>query len=119
MAPLFQPLTVSGPFGQYTSQALVDPGSIFVSVPAPALIEMGIEPVRVVRLRDAAGSPRFHQHGRALVTLEAQEEVMPVLFGEPGSPAVIGSAALTLLLLEVSATGDSLVALTSASQLVF
>jgi predicted aspartyl protease len=101
MAAVYSLLTVSGPLGQYTAPALVDVDSVFTSIPAPALIEMGIEPVRVVRLRSAPGEVRFCQAGRALVTLEAQEEVMPVLFGEPGSQPLIGAQTLLTLLLRL------------------
>ena len=106
--PLLRPMTVSGPFGQYTSDAIVDPGSTFASIPAPALIEMGIEPTRVARMRDADGRLRFYQLGRALVTIDGHEEVMPVLFGDAGGPSVIGFLALALLLLNVDVEGAGL-----------
>src|SRR5688572_10194344 len=93
------PMTVSGPFGQYTVEAVVDPDATFSSVPAPALIEMGIEPVRVVRVKGDGGRAQFRQLGRALTAVGAQEDVTPVLFGDPGKPAVIGAATLTILLL--------------------
>lgn len=92
-------MTVSGPFGQYTVEAVVDPGATFSSVPAPALIEMGIEPVRVVRVKGGNGQAQFRQLGRALTTVGGQEDVTPVLFGDPGQPAVIGATTLAVLLL--------------------
>ncbi len=97
--PNTYPMTVSGPYGQYTVDAVVDPDATFSSVPAPALIEMGIEPVRLVRVSSGDGRVQFRQLGRALTTVGAQEDVTPVLFGDPGIPAVIGAATLTILLL--------------------
>lgn len=100
MTPFLYPMTVSGPYGQYTVEALVDSDATFSSVPAPALIEMGIQPNRVVRLSSTDGKADFGQLGRALTTVAGQEDIAPVLFGEPGAPAVIGATTLSILLLE-------------------
>jgi predicted aspartyl protease len=102
-------MTVSGPFGQYTTEAVVDASATFSRVPAPALIELGIEPVRTVRLKANGGAVRFGHVGRALVTVEEQEEIVPVLFGEPGTPTIIGGTTLGLLLLELDAVSGRLV----------
>jgi predicted aspartyl protease len=99
MSVFFHPMTVSGPYGQYTVDALVDPEATFSSVPAPALIEMGIQPHRVVRLKAPDGKVRFAQLGRALTTVAGQEDIAPVLFGESGEPSVIGAVTLAVLLL--------------------
>jgi predicted aspartyl protease len=100
-------MTVSGPYGQYTVDAVVDPDAAYSSVPAAALIEMGIQPVRVVRLKAADGKAHFRQVGRALTTVAGQEDIAPVLFGEPGEPSVIGSATLSVLMLRAdSETGS-------------
>ena len=94
------PMTVSGPYGAYTVDAVVDPDATFSAVPTPALIEMGIEPVRVVQLRDARGEKRFYRLGRALVTVAGVEDLAPVIFVDAGEPTVIGATTLSLLLLE-------------------
>jgi hypothetical protein len=95
------PITVSGPFGQYTVEAIVEADATFTRIPTPALIEMGIEPARVVRLRCNDGEVRFFQLGRALTTAAGVEDIAPVLFGEPGTPAVLGSVTLSILMLEL------------------
>jgi hypothetical protein len=92
-------VTVSGPYGQFTVEASVQPGATFSSIPAPALIELGIEPHRVVRLQSDGGGVQFRQLGRALTTVGGQEDVAPVLFGELGEPAVVGATTLSILLL--------------------
>jgi predicted aspartyl protease len=103
------PITVSGPYGQYTVDAVVDPDAAYSSVPAPALIEMGIEPVRVVRLKAADGKAHFREVGRALTTVAGQEDVAPVLFGEPGEPTVLGAATLGVLMLRADAATQNVV----------
>ena len=102
-------MTVSGPYGAYTVDAVVDPDATFSAVPEPALLEMGIEPVRVVQLRDERGSKRFYRLGRALVTVAGVEDLAPVLFVEAGEPVVIGATTLTLLLLEPDEANQTLV----------
>ena len=107
--PHLYPMTVSGPFGQYTVDAVVDVASTFSSVPTPALIEMGIEPVRVVRVKTSDGQAQFRQLGRALTAVGGQEDMTPVLFGEPGQPAVIGATTLAVLLLRWQADSRQMV----------
>jgi predicted aspartyl protease len=92
-------MTVSGPYGAYTVDAVVDPGATFSAVPSPALVEMGVEPLRVVQLRDSRGEKRFYRLGRALVTVAGVEDLAPVLFVEAGEPTVIGATTLSLLML--------------------
>ena len=102
MQPFSYPVTVSGPFGQYSVEALVDPQATFSSFPAAALIELGIEPVRVVRLKSNDGRVCFRQLGRALTTVAGTEDIAPVLFGDPGERCVIGGVTLAILLLEAN-----------------
>jgi len=103
------PMTVSGPYGAYTVDAVVDPDATFSAVPTPALVEMGIEPVRVVQLRDARGSKSFYRLGRALVTVAGVEDLAPVLFVDAGEPTVIGATTLSLLLLAPDEANQTLV----------
>ncbi len=110
MSTFLYPMTVSGPYGQYTVEAVVDPGATFSSVPAPALIEMGVQPHRIVRLASIDGKARFGQLGRALTTVAGVEDVAPVLFGEPGEPTVIGAVTLSILLLRADAESGQIVA---------
>jgi len=108
-------MTVSGPYGAYTVDAVVDPDATFSAVPAPAMVEMGIEPVRVVQLRDARGSKRFYRLGRALVTVAGVEDLAPVLFVEAGEPTVIGATTLALLLLEPDEANQTIVQVVGAA----
>ena len=109
MADFVYPMTVSGPYGQYTIDAVVDPGATFSSVPAPALIEMGVQPHRIVRIASSDGKARFGQLGRALTTVAGVEDVAPVLFGDAGEPAVIGAVTLSLLLLRADLDSGQIV----------
>jgi hypothetical protein len=68
--------------------------------------------VRLVRLRQRDGSLRFMHLGRALTTVAGVEDIAPVLFGEPGTPTVLGAVTLSLLLLEADLTRASVVPVT-------
>ena len=111
MARFFHDVTFSGPFGEYTVQAVVDPASTFSIVPAPALLELGIEAVRIVRLLDEQRAVRFAQMGRVLTRVDGVEDLTPVLFGEAGLPTVLGSLSLTMLLLQADEANERLVPL--------
>ena len=115
MLSFLYPMTISGPFGQYTVEAVVDPGATFSSVPAPALIEVGVQPHRIVRLASADGKARFGQLGRTLTTIAGVEDVTPVLFGEPDEPAVIGAVTLSILLLRVDEDSRQIVSVDATS----
>ena len=104
-------MTVSGPYGEYTVEARIDPEATFTTLPAPALIELGIEPHRVVRVQSDSQGAQFRQLGRALTTVGGQEDVAPVLFGEPGEPAVIGYVTLAILLLGLDTASGALIPL--------
>lgn len=108
-------ITVSGPYGQYTIEAIVDPEATFTSIPTPALIELGIEPHRVVRIESGSGTAQFRNLGRALTTVAGQEDIAPVLFGEPGEPAVIGVTTLAILLLRLDPAAGCLVPMQAKS----
>ena len=108
-------MTISGPFGQYTVEAVVDPGATFSSVPTPALIEMGIEPVRVVRVKGDGGQAQFQQLGRALTTVGGHEDITPVLFGDPGLPSIIGATTLAILLLRWDTDARQMVPIDASS----
>jgi hypothetical protein len=108
-------MTVSGPSGQYTVEAIVDLDATFSSVPTPALVEMGIEAHRLVRMQSRDGQPEFRQLGRALTTVGGQEDIAPVLFGGPGEPAVIGAITLGILLLRWDADSATMMPI-AASQ---
>src|SRR5262245_45720166 len=111
MSPFFHEVTFSGPFGAYTVQAVIDPTSTFSIVPAPALLEMGIEPMRIVRLLDDSQAVRFAQVGRTLTRIGDAEDLAPVIFGEPGLPTVVGNLTLSLLLLQADEASRTLVPL--------
>jgi predicted aspartyl protease len=102
-------MTVAGPSGEVTVEALVDTGSTFSSVPGDVLESIGVRPARSVRLRLADGSSHVQQLGSARVSLNGEGDSMPIVFGEPGSPPAIGAVTLEILLLGVDPAAETLV----------
>jgi predicted aspartyl protease len=109
VSTFFHPMTISGPLGSVTVDALVDSGATFSSLPGPVLQQLGIESLREVRLRLADGSSHLQRLGRALIGLNGAEDVMPVVFGEPESPPSIGAVTLEILLLGIDPVRETLV----------
>ena len=107
MSGFYHQVTFRGPYAEYTVDALVDPRATFSVVPAAALIEMGIEPARTVRL-DEGGETRFRKLGRVLTIVDGVEDMTPVLFGDAGRPAVLGGTSLAILLLEADVEAQTI-----------
>jgi predicted aspartyl protease len=106
----FHSLTVVGPNGrEVTVEALVDTGATFTSLPGSVLREIGVNPTRQARMRLADGSVHLQEVGSALVRLDGQQEVCPVVFGEENSPAAIGAVTLEIMLLGVDPVDQKLV----------
>jgi predicted aspartyl protease len=110
MGNFFYPITVVGPSGQeITVEALVDTGATFTSMPASSLRQLGVRPVREVRMRLAEGSVHLQEAGSERMRLDGQEETCPVIFGEEDSPPAIGAVTLEIMLLGVDPVEQKLV----------
>ena len=106
----FYPLRLIGPDGGATDfDALVDTGSSFTSVPGESLREIGVRPVRRVRLRLASGESHVQEVGEVRAEIDDNQVSTIVVFGPSGSPPVIGAYTLEGLLLRVDPTAQKLV----------
>ena len=91
-----------GPNGREIDlDALIDTGACFSSVPGPILRELGVTPIRRVRLRLANGESHIQELGQVRAEINGDEEETLVIFGEPGSPPAIGAYTLEGLALGV------------------
>ena len=110
MGTFFHPITVTGTEDhRLTIDALVDTGATFSSLPEPLLNDLGIRPQREVRMRLADGALHVQRLGRALIEVLGEEDVSPILFGEPASPPILGAITLQTLLLGVDPARERLV----------
>ena len=85
-----------------TTDALVDTGAFFTSVPASILHELGVSPTRSQNFRFGDGSIKRMNIGRTWIRVNGQEEFTQVTFGEEGSPILLGAYAIEGLLFGVA-----------------
>jgi predicted aspartyl protease len=106
----FYPMTLNGFDGRsVTLEALVDSGATFSSVPQQVLHELGIQPGRQIRLRLADRASHLQSLGEARVTIDGEDVVSLLVFGETNSPPAIGAYTLEGLLLGIDPVEKKLV----------
>ncbi len=89
--------------------AQVDTGATFSSAPAEVLERLGVRREDVVRLRLASGQVQERSLGFVRAQLLGVERFLPITFGEPGEPALIGAITLETFLLAVGPVSQRLV----------
>jgi len=108
-----QPFTLIGPTGtSETFNGLVDTGSTFTTVPAPALRALGVLPFARIRLRLANGQTTNAEVGEVAAQIDdLPQRTIICVFGEDESPALLGAHALEAFLLGVDPDQRRLVSL--------
>ena len=109
MGTFFHPITIIGPNGEETVEALVDTGASFTTMPASLLRRLGVTPHRRVRLRLADGTPREWDLGRMINRIDDEEEDSLAIFGEEGAPPAIGAYTLEGLSLGIDPLEERLI----------
>ncbi len=84
-----------------TLNALVDTGATFSQIPGNLLRELGIVPTRPFKSQLADGSIVQDWVGEMRIRINGRETYSTVLFGEDGSPILMGSYALDGVVLAV------------------
>ena len=95
-----------------TLNAMVDTGATFSQVPGSILRELGIVPTRYVRSQLANGTVARDGVADVRIRIDGRETYSTVLFGEEGSPILMGSYALEGVVLAVDPHNECLVDLT-------
>ena len=89
--------------------AMVDTGTTFSQVPGSILRGLGIMPTRYVQSQLADGSVIQDGVADVKIRIDARETYSTVLFGEEGSPILMGSYALEGVVLAVDPRNERLV----------
>ena len=92
-----------------TVSAIVDTGASFSQIPASLLQELGIVPSRTVESQLADGSTVQDQIGEVRIRINGRETLSLVRFGKDESPTLMGSYALSGVVLAVDPTNQRLV----------
>lgn len=99
----------TGPFE--TIDALVDTGTTYTTVPAVVLQRLGVTPHRHETFVLADGRRVARPLGRAWVRINGREESTVVVFGEDGTPVLLGAYTLEGLSLAADPVNRRLVPL--------
>jgi len=89
--------------------AWVDTGAFYSSVPRPVLESLGVVPHIREPFRLADGRVVESAIGRVFIRIGDRAEITLVLFGEPGSPPLLGAYSLEGLRLAVDPSTQRLV----------
>ena len=102
---------VGDPQGQRfeTVEAMVDTGSTFTVLPSAQLERLGVPIQRRLSFEIADGSELELNVGETLVRLAGQTITTTVVFGEEGTPLLLGAVALETALLAVDPVHQTLV----------
>ena len=88
---------------------IVNPGATLCSLPADILRDMGVKPERDDEAHLADGSTLKVDIGGASIRVEGITIHTDVIFGQPGSPALLGVVVLEAAALDVDPTSRQLV----------
>ena len=111
MGLIYTDIRLSNPTGnpERTVEALVDTGSLYTTVPASLLEEIGTERIRQMRFELADGSVVEFEVGTALVAINRYGAVTPVAFGPDDAEPLLGAVALELMELLVDSKNRRLI----------
>jgi predicted aspartyl protease len=107
MGTFFHPITIVGPDGEETVDALVDTGADFTTLPAPLVQRLGVKPFRDARMRLAGESTAVWSLCRVTSRINGEDGPDIFIFGSPDSPPVIRGYTLEGMLLGVGEGGLS------------
>ncbi|HEU0168763.1 MAG TPA: aspartyl protease family protein [Chloroflexota bacterium] len=95
------PLTLIGPEGETTVDAMVDTGAVFSFVPEDVLDRLGVPRRERRRFLLADGRASEFDLGDVLARIDGREVATRCVFGDPGGPILLGAYTLEGLLLGV------------------
>jgi clan AA aspartic protease len=101
MAEFSHPITLRGPLGQETLEALVDTGALFTVVPQEVLDRLGARPFDSLPVRLADGRVQTWPLAQVEAEVDGRRRPILVLAGPPGSLPLLGVHALEAFLLTV------------------
>lgn len=88
---------------------MVDTGATYSLVPRAVLEELGVQPTGKAYAELADGRVIEYDRGAALVSINGDTAVTPVLFGHEGEEPLIGVVTLEILALAADPVGQQLV----------
>ena len=104
-------LAVGDPQGEsyVPVEALVDTGATYTMLPASMLQNLGVVPHDSVEFDPADGNVAEMDIGRTWVRIDGRSEIVPIIFGEEGTTALLGAVTLEIFRLGVDLVRQELI----------
>lgn len=109
MGEFLYPVTLIGPLGEETVEALVDTGATYTYAARDVLARLGVQPVGHEPFALADGQVRHMEIGLVTVRIDGRERPTMVIFGDPNSEPLLGVVTLEMFLLGVDPVNQTLV----------
>jgi len=97
MGDTYARMTVHGPLGNDTVEALVDTGATFTKISSSVARKVGFKRRRQVEVVLANGEKVSRELGNLEVEIASQKDIVPVTVGEDGEPDLVGYTTLEIL----------------------
>ncbi len=104
-------LAVGDPQGEsyVPVEALVDTGATYTMLPASMLQNPGVVPHDRAEFELADGNVAEMDIGRTWVRIDGRSEIVPIIFGEEGTTALLGAVTLEIFRLGVDLVRQELI----------
>ena len=104
-------LAVGDPQGEsyVPPEALVDTGATYTMLPASMLQNLGVVPHDRAEFELADGNVAEMDIGRTWVRIDGRSEIVPIIFGEEGTTALLGAVTLEIFRLGVDLVRQELI----------
>ena len=104
-------LAVGDPQGEsyVPVEALVDTGATYTMLPAFMLQNLGVVPHDRAEFELADGNVAEMDIGRTWVRIDGRSEIVPIIFGEEGTTALLGAVTLEIFRLGVDLVRQELI----------
>ena len=104
-------LAVGDPQGEscVPVEALVDTGATYTMLPASMLQNLGVVPHDRAEFELADGNVAEMDIGRTWVRIDGRSEIVPIIFGEEGTTALLGAVTLEIFRLGVDLVWQELI----------
>ncbi len=97
MGDTYAKVTLHGPLGRDTIDALVDTGATFTKISSSVAEKIGFRGRRQVEVILASGEKVRRQLGNLEVEIESQKDMVPITVGGDGEADLIGYTTLEIL----------------------
>ena len=112
MGSFVYPITLRGPQGEITLEALVDTGATYTWIPRPILERLGVTPIGKEPFSVADGRVVDYEIGAVTARIDGKERPTLAIFGDPDTEPLIGVFTLEGFLMAADPVNQTLIPVT-------